>query len=120
MDWQHFRRQGKKLIGAAEHWATGGATDDSKADAEAFGISLPKTAEKPDAFEVWPENWAIVMMWCRVATQWRVSMAGPVGLDYGIFPWLFKLYQVEDEREMIEGLQVMEQAYLGCIAKEAG
>jgi len=47
-------------------------------------------------------------------------MAGPVGLDYGIFPWLFKLYQVEDEREMIEGLQVMEQAYLDCIAKEAG
>ena len=74
---------------------------------------------KPDVFEVWPENWPIVMMWIRVATQWRVSMNGAIGLDYSIFPWLFKLYQVEDEREMLEGLQTMERAYLDCAQKAA-
>ena len=47
-------------------------------------------------------------------------MAGPVGLDYNVFPWLFKVYQVEDEREMMEGLQVMERSYLACIAEAEG
>lgn len=57
------------------------------------------------------------MMWIRVATQWRVSMNGAVGLDYSIFPWLFKLYNVDDELEMLEGLQAMERTYLDCAAK---
>ena len=85
-----------------------------------MGISLPKAEKEPDVFEVWPENWPTVLMWCRVATQWRVSMAGPVGLDYNVFPWLFKVYQVEDEREMMEGLQLMERSYLSCISEAEG
>ena len=55
------------------------------------------------------------MMWMRVATQWRVSMSGPIGLDYSVFPWMFKVYNVEDELEMMEGLHTMEHAYLECI-----
>ena len=54
-------------------------------------------------------------MWMRIATQWRTSMEGPLGLDYGVLLGpgkLFDLYNVEKPREMLEDLQVMEVAVL--------
>ena len=38
--------------------------------------------------DVWEENWPIVQMFLRIQTQWRVSMSGPVGLDYASLNWL--------------------------------
>jgi hypothetical protein len=36
-----------------------------------------------DAVEVWPENWRIWALFCRVSTQWRTGgMGGYIGLDY--------------------------------------
>lgn len=82
--------------------------DDSQADAAAFGIALP---EQPvEAFEVWEENWAAVEMFLRVQTQWRTTMNGVLGLDYGAVAWLLKLYEVEDPRALLEDLQIMEAA----------
>ena len=70
--------------------------------------------------EVWPENWAT---WCffmeHLQTQWRVGAAGPVGLDYGVLQWLFKVQEVEDEREMLDGLKVIEATILKLWAEEA-
>ena len=36
-----------------------------------------------DAVEVWPENWHVWALFCRVSTQWRTGgMGGYIGLDY--------------------------------------
>jgi ABC-type thiamine transport system substrate-binding protein len=50
------------------------------------------------------------MMWSRVQTQWRTSMSGVIGLDYGAIAWVFRLYEVKDQRSLLEDLQVMEAA----------
>ncbi len=68
--------------------------------------------EQPDCCEVWEENWETVVMFMRLQTQWRTTMAGYQGLDYGAAQWLMSLYHVEDPVTMLEGLQVMESAAL--------
>ena len=85
--------------------------DDTADDAAAFGLALPAPELPADAdFEVLPDNWPIVQMFLRLQTQWRTAMSGLVGLDYGVAEWLFRLYEVEDPRSLLEGLQVMEAA----------
>jgi len=64
--------------------------------------------EKP--FEVLEENWESVRMFLRCQTQWRTTMSGVLGLDYGALAWLFRLYEVTDQRAVLEDLQVMESA----------
>ena len=68
-------------------------------------------------FEVSKDNWDTVVMFLRVETQWRVGMNGPTGLDYNAIRWAFEMYGVSDQREMFEGLQVMEAAALGAMNK---
>tara|TARA_Y100000004_G_C8933544_1_gene421105 strand:- start:1354 stop:1761 length:408 start_codon:yes stop_codon:yes gene_type:complete len=116
---QHlWRRTGGKLRDAAVYWAGGSKVveDKTQEDAAAFGIEIPKEkVEKSDDFEVWDENWDIVMMFVRMQTQWSVSMAGYVGLKYEVLlvpGGLFDIYDVENRREVLEGLRIMESAAL--------
>ena len=85
-----------------------------------LGVVLPADHEESDDFEVWEENWPAVEMFMRAQTQWRVGMNGLTGLDYGAVAWLLKLYEVEDQRSLLEDLQVMEGAVLAVIAKREG
>lgn len=68
--------------------------------------------QPPEDFEVFEENWLVVEMFLRVQTQWRTTMNGLLGLDYGAVAWLLRLYEVEDPRALLEDLQVMEAAAL--------
>jgi hypothetical protein len=72
---------------------------------------------KSPHFEVWEENWETVEMFLRLQTQWRIGMGGYTGLDYVAAQWLFSLYQVEKPTELLEDLQVMEQAVLEVLAR---
>jgi hypothetical protein len=74
-------------------------------------VALPEQAPKDD-FEVWEENWPVVEMFLRCQTQWRTTMKGLLGLDYVAVAWLLSLYQIENPRALLEGLQVMEEAVL--------
>jgi len=56
------------------------------------------------------ENWESVQMFLRSQTQWRTTMNGILGLDYGALAWLFRLYEVTDQCAVLEDLQVMESA----------
>lgn len=96
------------------HWAGGGVKDDSQDDAAILGVALPEQA-RTDDFEVWEENWPVVEMFLRAQTQWRTTMSGVLGLDYGALKWLFSLYSVEDQRSLLEDLQVMEAAAMVTI-----
>lgn len=51
-------------------------------------------------------------MFLRLQTQWRHGSRGPTGLDLNVAGWLFSLYQVQNPRQMLEDLQIMETAYL--------
>ncbi len=87
--------------------------DNTQDDAAAFGLALP---EQPSAdFEVWEENWPVVEMFLRAQTQWRTTMNGVLGLDYGAVAWLFMMYEVKDQRTLLEDLQVMEAAAMVTI-----
>jgi len=67
--------------------------------------------EQPsENFEVWEENWPVVEMFMRVQTQWRTTMNGVLGLDYAAVAWLFMMYEVQDQRALLEDLQIMEAA----------
>ena len=66
------------------------------------------------------ENWAVVEMFLRLQTQWRTSMSGVLGLDYVAVEWMLRLYGVEDQRSMLEDLQVMEGAALTLINNKEG
>ena len=52
----------------------------------------------------------MVEMFLRAQTQWRTTMNGVLGLDYGAVAWLFMMYEVQDQRALLEDLQVMEAA----------
>jgi hypothetical protein len=122
-----YLRRGKsgKLKDAAVYWASGGkrVEDKTQDDAAALGLSLPAPKKKEsDDFEVWDDNWDIVMMFLRMQTQWTVSMAGYVGLKYEVLlvsGGLFDLYDVENRREVLEGLRIMESAALTEFSKKA-
>jgi hypothetical protein len=91
--------------------------DESAADAAALGIQIEPTPPKAEHFEVWEENWLAVEMFLRVQTQWRSAMGGLLGLDYGAVEWLFNLYAVaaEDQRSMLEDLQIMEATVIATV-----
>jgi hypothetical protein len=65
------------------------------------------------------ENWQSVQIFLRCQTQWRASMGGVIGLDYGAVAWLLRLYEVTDQRAVLEDLQVMEGAAM-LIMNERG
>ena len=79
-----------------------------------LGLVLPEQ-DRSDDFEVWEENWPVLEMFLRCQTQWRTTMSGVLGLDYGAVAWVLKLYEVEDHRSMLEDLQVMEAAAMATI-----
>jgi hypothetical protein len=77
-------------------------------------VALPEQKAEDD-FEVWEENWPVVGLFLRAQTQWRTTMNGVLGLDYGAVAWLLRLYEVEDQRSMFEDLQVMEAAAMAAL-----
>ena len=87
--------------------------DETQADAAALGIVMPE--QPSEDFEVWEENWSVVEMFLRCQTQWRTTMNGVLGLDYGAVAWLFMMYEVNDQRALLEDLQVMEGAAMVTI-----
>ena len=67
----------------------------------------PKTKRVED-FEVIPAAWPAVVMFLRLQSQWRVGTAGVVGLDYNAVRWIFELYEVEEPRQLLDDLQIIE------------
>ncbi len=92
---------------------------------EAFGATPEQIAAAKDLqdeveidFEVFSENWEIVQMFLRLSTQWNVGFNGLIGLNYSSVEYLCKLYEVKDQRLLLEGLQVMEMATLSYMNKK--
>lgn len=58
-------------------------------------------------------------MFLRCQTQWRSGPGGVIGLDYGVVLELCSLYAVEDRRQLLDDLQVMEGHALHLLAEMA-
>tara|TARA_R100000353_G_scaffold123449_1_gene87693 strand:- start:894 stop:1085 length:192 start_codon:yes stop_codon:yes gene_type:complete len=61
------------------------------------------------------------MMFQRCSTQWDTTFGGVVGLKYEVLlldGGLFDLYHVDNRKEMLEGLQLMESVVLKEFNKE--
>lgn len=69
--------------------------------------------------EVWPENWQALEIFSALQTQWRISMAGPTGLDYAVLPAVMELQHIAapDRPGLFASLQVMESEALKVFAE---
>lgn len=63
---------------------------------------------------VLPANMIVVNVFIAMSTQWRISMAGPTGLDYGVLPEVWRRCKVPlaHRDDVFHGLRVMEDAAL--------
>jgi len=93
--------------------------DDSADDAAAFGLELP-AAEGDEDCLVWPEAWPAVDLFLKVQTQWRGGASGIIGLDYTAVRWLMDLYAMDDQRTMLEDLQVIEARVIETVNSRKG
>ena len=89
------------------------------ADAELWGVALPKAILAPVDYSIWPEHLEVVSLFIRCMTQWRCGVSGVIGLDYGVVLQMASLYQIQDLARVMEDLQIMELHARGLINKEA-
>lgn len=72
--------------------------------------------------EVFPDNWATVMVYLSMVTQWRMGSSGPIGLDYAVLLGKHGVMAMcgvrrGDRADVFEGIQIMENAALDHMAK---
>jgi hypothetical protein len=82
-----------------------------------FGLAPPRVKPKPATFGVLPENALAVTWFMKMQTQWRMSMNGPIGLDYGLFLLWAKEEGMKrrDRVWVLEDLRLMESRFLPAI-----
>ena len=65
--------------------------------------------ETPGSLEVWGDCWESCMMFLRMSRDWvYAGMGSCTGMNKQTLQWYMDLYQVENKRDMLEDLQVME------------
>ena len=64
---------------------------------------------------VWPDCVEAVLLFVRVATQWRTTLSGVVGLDYNAVRAVAEWRGVRINEQLFEDLRVMEQAALEAL-----
>lgn len=97
-----------------------GRKDDGKdaADAAAvFGLVVDEPKQPADQFGILPENVDALVWFLKMQTQWRVSVNGLVGLDYGLFIMWSKDEGMKRKERMwlLEDLRLMEREYLDVV-----
>jgi hypothetical protein len=104
--------QGKKLEAVARALYRRGDGDTQQGLAQ---LGLPGGLADhfaPARVDVYPENWTAVRVFDALSTQWRVSMAGPTGLDYAALPVVFELLGIDDRAAVFDDLRILERAAL--------
>jgi hypothetical protein len=63
---------------------------------------------------LYPETKEVVDMFYRLRKNWRYGSNGPLGLDMSLAIEYCGVYNVQDQAEMIDGLDIMETTWLAC------
>lgn len=71
-------------------------------------------------FDIHPDAEKGIRMFLKVCTQWRASGGQRIGLDYGVVLSLLSLEQEPNPGEVLEDVQVMEDAALAKLAELMG
>ena len=58
------------------------------------------------------------MIFIRMMTQWRTTMGGVTGLDYSVLQMLFDLYDISNQVEVFEDIQIMEREAMKLLNKD--
>lgn len=69
----------------------------------------------PPPVQIIPSCWEAFSIFCECSTQWRVGMAGAVGLDYNVVKWLMELRGVKNVRQTLNDIRTLEGAALEVI-----
>lgn len=87
-----------------------------------LGITADQLQQLPTEVELWPEHQIPFELFCAMLTQWRMGMAGPVGLDYAVLPWVADQLRISARklREAFPTVQAMERAALVIMAERQG
>ncbi|TKD32591.1 hypothetical protein FCG41_21925 [Azotobacter chroococcum] len=74
-----------------------------------------------DEFGIWPDNWQAVGVFLDMDTQWRVGMAGPVGLDYGALEPVMRMRGIKkrDRQDVFAAVRIMEAEALRVMREKA-
>ena len=68
--------------------------------------------------EIWDDCWESVMMFLRMGTDWvYAGMGSCTGMSKQTLQWYMDVFAVDNKREMLEDLQVMERHALKLINK---
>lgn len=88
--------------------------------AELLAAGLRPEDFEDESCEIWQENELAVDLFSKVSTQWRVGMAGPVGLDYGpMFSLMGRMRLTEKEYDaLFNDMRVVERAALECMVQK--
>ena len=69
--------------------------------------------------EIEPENVLAAEIYFLTSTQWRMSFAGPVGLDYSAVHAVMGYQKVRDRADCFLRLRAIEHAVLGEMARKS-
>jgi hypothetical protein len=86
-----------------------------------LGLTREDVAADPSmTCAVWPCCWQSVEVFARMSTQWRVGVAGPVGLDYAALPVVTRACGVPAGKRsaVFDDLQVMEREALAVLREK--
>ena len=77
-----------------------------------WGLTVEEAGGPPCL--VWPDNTQAVNVFISMATQWRISTAGPTGLDYNVLPEMWRRCKVSPalRDQVFDDLRIMEDAAL--------
>jgi hypothetical protein len=68
--------------------------------------------------EIWDDCWESVMMFLRMGTDWvYAGMGSCTGMNKQTLQWYMDVFAVDNKRDMLEDLQVMERHALKLINK---
>lgn len=88
----------------------------------AFGLVPEDFPELDEQIGVWPDNLWPVNTFIAMQTQWRVGVAGAIGMDYSALPAVLALVGVpaDEQADTFECLRVMEAEALSQMEKQRG
>ena len=99
-------------------WVTGGRQEGpDPVEAAALGVIVPEP--EMQIFDIHPDAEKGIRMFLKCCTQWRVSDGQRIGLDYGVVLAVLSLEQEPNPGEVLEDVQVMEDAALAKLAELA-
>ena len=89
-------------------------------DSELNGTGL-SAEDYIEEVELWTENWPVISLFRKMATQWRIGMNGPTGLDYQTLFLLIDRQDLskEEAEQMFDDIRTCEAAALEAMFENA-